>query len=146
MKNWPNEPPAEQMPTASGDLLRRRRAQDHAQHRAEGGGRQADADQDVAQDQHRSVVHGGGDDHAQHIEHAAAGDGRRRAEAVGQPADEGREEAHQQHREGGAEGEQLAADMQFGRDGLQEDAEALADAEADGEDEEAAPDGGPIGA
>src|SRR6185437_10640291 len=57
-----------------------------------------------------------------------------------------REDAHQQHRGGRAEGEQLAADMQLGRNRLQEDAEALADAEADGEDNEAAPHGGPIGA
>ena len=111
MKNWPNEPPAEQMPTAratfSGGAVRRITPE----HRAEGGGRQADADQDVAQDQHRSVMHGGGDDHAQHIEHAAAGDGRRGAEPVGEAADEGREEAHQQHRQGSAEGKQLAADV-----------------------------------
>ena len=59
--------------------------------------------------------------------------------------DEGRHGAHQQHGKRGAEGEQLAADMQFGRNGLQEDAEALADAETDGEDEETAPNGGPIG-
>jgi hypothetical protein len=35
--------------------------------------------------------------------------------------------------------------MQFGRHGFQEDAEALADAQTDGEDEETAPNGGPIG-
>ena len=69
-------------------LRRRRHAQDHAQHRPEGRGRQADADQDVAQDQHGAVMHGGGHDHAQHVEHAAAGDGRCRAEAVAQPAGE----------------------------------------------------------
>src|SRR6185312_6494649 len=52
----------------------------------------------------------------------------------------------QQHRGGRAEGEQLAADMQLGRNRLQEDAEALADAQADGENDEAAPHGGPVGA
>ena len=50
-------------------------------------------------DQHDAAVHGGGHDHAQHVERAAAGDGRRRAEAVGQPAGERREDAHQQHRQ-----------------------------------------------
>jgi len=75
-----------------------------------------------------------------------AGHRRCRAEAIGQAADERRKKAHQQHRDGGAEGKQLAADMQLGRNRLQEDAEALADAEADGQDSEAAGDGGPIGA
>ena len=126
-------------------LRRRRHPQDHAQHRPEGRRRQADADQDVAQDQHGAVMHGRGHDHAQHVEHAAAGDGRGRAEAVAQPPRERGDGAHQQHGQRGAEGEQLAADMELGRDRLQEDAEALADAQTDGEDEETAPNGGPVG-
>ena len=129
-----------------GGLGGRRHAQDHAQYRPERGGRQADADQDIAQDQHGAVMHEGRHDHAQHIDHGAAGDGEGRAEAVAQPAGEGREGAHQQHRDGGAEGEQLAADMQLGRDRLEEDAKALAYAQANGQDEETAPHGGPIGA
>jgi hypothetical protein len=127
-------------------LLLGRLAHDRAQHRAERGGGQADAAQDIADDQHGAAMHRGHHHHAQHIDHAAAGDRRRRAEAIGQAAHEGREKAHQQHRHGGAEGKQLAADMQLGRNRLQEDAEALADAEADREDGETAGDGGPIGA
>src|SRR6185295_2381752 len=88
----------------------------------------------------------GSDDHARDIDGAAAGDGDGRAEAVAQSTREGREQPHQQHRYGGAEREQLAADMELGRDRLQEDAEALADAETDGQDEETAPNGGPVGA
>ena len=42
---------------------------------------------------------------------AAAGDGRRGTEAVGETADEGGEETHQQHRHRRAEGKQLAADV-----------------------------------
>ena len=65
-----------------GGLGRRRQSQDHAQHRPEGGGGEPDADQDIAQDQHGTVVHDGRDDHAQHVDGAAAGNGERRAEAV----------------------------------------------------------------
>jgi hypothetical protein len=129
-----------------GGLGRGRHAQDHAQHRAEGSGRQADADQDISQDQHEAVMHRGGHDHAQNVESAATGDGRGRTEAIAQPARKRADGTHQQHGQRRAKGEQLAADMKFGRNRLQENAEALAHAEADGEDEEAAPDGGPIGA
>ena len=102
-------------------LLGRRYAQDNAQHRPEGRGRETDAHQHIAQDQHGAVVHGGGHDHAEDIEHAAAGDGGCGAETVGELAREGCHGAHQQHRQRRAEGEQLAPDIQFGRDRLQED-------------------------
>jgi hypothetical protein len=125
-------------------LRRWRHAQDHPQHRPEGRCRQADTDQDVAQDEHGAVMHGGGHDHAQHVERTAASDGRGRAEAIAQPSRERGDGAHQQHGQRGAEGEQLAADMELGRDRLQEDAEALANAQTDGEDEKTAPNGGPV--
>ena len=89
-------------------------------------------------------MHEGRHDHAQDIERAAAGDGGGRAEAIGQPAREGRYDAHQQHRERRAEGKEFAADVKLGGNGLQEDAKTLANAKTDGQDEETAPDGGPI--
>src|SRR5262249_27239162 len=65
-------------------------------------------------------------------------------EAVGEAADKRSEDSHQQHGGGGGEGEQFTADMQLSRDRLQENAEALAHAKANGQHEEAANDGGPI--
>jgi hypothetical protein len=69
-----------------------------------------------------------------------------RAEPVAQPPRERTDEAHQQQRQRGAEGEQLAADMQFGRHGLRKIPKLWRTPRTDGEDEEAARDGGPIGA
>ena len=69
---------------------------------------------------------------------AAAGDGARGAEAVGDIADKRREHAHQQHRQRVRERPQLAPDAQLGRDRLLEDAETLARADADRQDHRAA--------
>ena len=131
-------------------LLGRKLAAEHAGHHAEGHAGQADAQQHARrqheQPRRRREGHG---DQAQHVQRAAPDQYAGGAVLVGDHAGERLRHAPHQvlHRE--RQRERFAAPAQVGRNGLQEQSEAVPDAHGDGEDQAAADEndgrGAPIG-
>ena len=119
-------------------LFRRRLARDRAEDRPKARRRHADAGERVAERQEDAFGRSRDHQHAGDVDGAAGSDGARRAEAVGDVADEGRQHAHQEHRQRVAERPQLAPDLEVERDRLLEDAEALPRPDADRQDHGAA--------
>src|SRR5215831_14417038 len=116
---------------------------DRAEDRSESGGRHADTTQYISGRQHHAFGRKRDHEHADDIGGATGGDRPCCTKAIGDVADERRQSAHQEHRQCVGEGPYLAPNAKVGSDRLLENAETLARANADREDQGSADDWDP---